>query len=449
MPDIANINKDVSKKDILLNLLFIFCISYLFQLFVRQIFQFHYEYGGQEFYHISEWLISFEGGFVRRGIRGEIVYYLYHFIGLAPYTSIIFIAAISFIFLIIFFFKEFTKQGYSIFILPFVFFLGNPILNSFWLRPDSLLVILFIVTLYLLNKKKISLLNIFLINIVSIIGILLHEIFLFIATPITILLISYYLRTAFPKKCKNLIISCLCACLCLIPTFITILFVVTNNGSGEIATTIWESWKPLPFPSDFLSWASTNEYPGAFEGMTKTMKEGLGEYSGQFIIWFYDGLYGPLLIVATVGVSYFILSNVNILNNKILWFKPQNHQNKSLISSVLFLQLAVTIPLYILGWDYGRWIFFWVTSSFAMILIIPQYTLQSVIPAFITSISDKISSWTTQILGESKGVIILLSIIMGVPFSVWGIQNYLDTSVIYILFKHISYIFKYLIIYLR
>lgn len=449
MPDTSYIKNNINKKDILLSLLFIFCTSYLLQLFVRQIFQFHYTYENQEFYHISEWLINFQGGFVRRGLRGEIIGHLHQFLGLTPYTLVIGITALSFIYLLFFFFREFIKKGYPIFILPFVFFLGNPILNSFWLRPDSLLVILFILVLYLLRKPKFNFLNIILVNLAVIIGILLHEIFIFIAVPAIILLISHHLKITFPVRSKNLIISYLYACLCLIPSFIITLLVIINNGSHETTATIWKSWKSAPFPSDFLAWASTEEYPGAFEGMTKSMQEGLYEYSGQFIAWFYEGLYGPFMVVLIIGIIYFILLNVNSLNNKILWFKPQNHQNKSYISSVLIVQLMTTIPLYILGWDYGRWIFFWVTSSFALILIIPQEILKPAIPHIITSMSDKISCWTTQILGESKGVIILLCIIIGVPFSLWGVQEYFDTSIIYILLKNISLIFKYILMTLR
>lgn len=439
----------MSKKDVLLNLLFVLTIIYLFQLFVRQLFQFQYSYENDEFYHISEWLINFEGGFVRRGIRGELISCLYHFLGFSPYLSVTFIAAASFVLLTCFFFKGFIKNGYSIFILPFVFFLGNPILNSFWLRPDSLLVILFIVMLYILRKSKFNILNLFFINALFIAAVLLHEIFIFIALPITILLVSYSLRKNFLQRCNNIFISYLYACLCLIPAFITTLFVVTNSGSPEIASTIWESWKNVPFPNDFLTWASADEYPGAFEGMTKTMQEGLSQYSGEFIVWFYEGLYGPLMIAATICTVYFILININCLNNKILCFKPQDNNNKSLISSVLILQLIAIIPLYILGWDYGRWIFFWVTSSFALILIVPADVLQQAIPRCLIVISNRVSCWTTQTLGQSKGVIVLLCIIIGVPFSLWGVQEYFDTSLIYILFKNLSIVFKYLLMALR
>ncbi|HCO66421.1 MAG TPA: hypothetical protein DIT04_01505 [Dysgonomonas sp.] len=448
MSNINNIDR-LSKKDVLLNILFIFFLCYLSQLFIRQVFQIGYNYNGVEFYHISEWLINFEGGFVRRGIRGEIILFLYNVLGLKPFTSIIIITAISFILLLYFFFSQFIKQGYPIFILPFAFFLGNPILNSFWLRPDSLLLLTFILIIYACRKNRITAPNILLINILSIFGILMHEIFIFIALPFIILLIARLINQAYNKNLKNKILSYFLAGLCLTPCIIITLLVILHNGSPAFADKILSSWNTIPFPDGFQIWSAGSQYPGAFEGMTKTMSEGLNEYSGQFINWFFNSLYGPLLILLTIGVVFFILSNINKINNRIIIFKPQDHKNKSSITSVLLIQLTAIIPLYILGWDYGRWIFFWAASSFVVLLLIPQQILHTAIPSPIIHLSDKLNNWSSSVFGESKGVVILLCLIIGVPFSVWGAQEYFDTSLIYILLKNISLLFKYILMVLR
>lgn len=74
---------------------------------------------------VSEFLINYQGGFVRRGLLGEILLHLHNNLKLSPYYSIITLSIFSYIGIVIFFVKLFIKNGYTLFILPFVFFLGN------------------------------------------------------------------------------------------------------------------------------------------------------------------------------------------------------------------------------------------------------------------------------------------------------------------------------------
>ena len=57
-------------------------------------------YGNINSWQITEWLISYDGGFVRRGIGGEIVKILSSTFGLSPSLIIIILSVISWLSLI-------------------------------------------------------------------------------------------------------------------------------------------------------------------------------------------------------------------------------------------------------------------------------------------------------------------------------------------------------------
>ena len=130
-----SVNKD--------NALSIFFILFVLALTLRLIFQLKVGYPQVE-YFLEEWMINYQGGFVRRGISGEVIYQLYNLFGISPRLAVILISLSAYLFLCLFFIKSFVKKGLPIFILPFVFFLGNPVLNDFWIKKDCLLLICFI-----------------------------------------------------------------------------------------------------------------------------------------------------------------------------------------------------------------------------------------------------------------------------------------------------------------
>ena len=130
---------------------------------------------------ITEYLINYEGGFVRRGLLGHILLLLHQMTGISPYYSIVIIALAAYLFVVFFLFKGFIKNGYPIFFLPFVAVLGNPILNGFWLRKDSLILCLFILALIIFKKKNIA--SAFVASVIMAVGILIHEALFFCGFP--------------------------------------------------------------------------------------------------------------------------------------------------------------------------------------------------------------------------------------------------------------------------
>lgn len=142
----------------------------------------------KESWNITEWLINYQAGFVRRGLLGEVILNIYKYTGISPYAVIIYLCIIVYIIFILFYIRAFILKGYSVIILPFVYFLGGPIINDFLVRKDVLVVLIFILVIYFINNKKI--LNIVFSNMLLIAGLLIHETIGFFGFPIIILLLA-------------------------------------------------------------------------------------------------------------------------------------------------------------------------------------------------------------------------------------------------------------------
>lgn len=371
----------------------------------------------KESWPITELLINYQGGFVRRGLLGEALYRIAPFIHFSPYYIIIALCLIAYLTLLYFFIRGFIKKGYSIFILPFVFFLGNPIINDFWVRKDIIQVLLFILILYLATKKGKRYL--LLTNFVLTVGILIHESIGFFALPFLALL---FYSCSHSGHARNTLKSCLTTFIQLFPALFTFVLVIYNKGTTKIAQDIWESWHAIKFPTQ----EDSATVPAAIDGISWSLEKGLS-YFINTLKNFEFGIYAPFAWLLIILSIYFILGKINHFNFKIYSYIPKSEINRAQLSSVLFLQLIAVAPLFILGWDYGRWIFLWVTSTFAIILIIPEETLSKILPSQIMVTANWINKQLDTYLSNSRSFLVLLCLIIGTPFYGWSMWNYVDT----------------------
>lgn len=402
----------------------------------------------KESWGITEWLINYQGGFVRRGLLGEVIYNLHNYIGLSPYYTIVTSCVIAYLVLIAFFVKSFLKNGYSLFILPFVFFLGGPIINGFWLRKDVLIILIFISLIhYALKKTKIS---IFVTNLIFIIGLLIHEAIGFFAFPVLLLIIYNINKTDYQKNRFKSLIICVVG---LFPSIVTFLMCLYNKGTLEISNAIWNSWKPIAFPyqtiNNFGIPPEINNYqiPAAINGLSWSFKQGISLTIETFKN-FNEGIYAPIAWFLLLLMIYFVLSNIERTQ---VWFKSgkaKNPLDKVSISNVLIFQFITILPLFILGWDYGRWVFLWVTSSFAIIILVPTKELSLIFPYCITATSLKINHILDTVFGKSREIVFLIAILIGVPACSLVFNSYFNTNALVIVLQYISNLISYMLFFI-
>lgn len=380
-------------------------------------------------WQITEFLINYEGGFVRRGLLGEFLLVLYRSIGLDPYLTILIGCTVSYTLLILFYVLSFQKKGYSLFLLPFTFFLGNPIINNFWVRKDVIIVLIFILTLYFtLKESKVSLV---LVNLLLIVGFLITENMGFFTYPILILVLNERNHREGSRFTLRSIVSSVAQ---LMPSVLVFCSVLYFKGSQLVADKIWDSWQTVPFP--FPSKPGIIA-PAAIDGISWSFSDGLNMMLNT-LGNFNDSIYAPIAWILILAILYFILSNANQLQFKIFRRVSFNAFDKSLLSNVLIFQLLTVMTLFILGWDYGRWVFYWVTTSFAIIVLVPKKLLAGMFPTFFTVWSQKLNGFLDRCLSTSKSFLLLLSLILGIPAYSWFLSSFVETSSIYVILGTLS-----------
>lgn len=285
---------------------------------------------------IGEWLINYQGGFVRRGFLGEGIYLLCNATKLSPIFIIWFICITSFFLLVKLTIIEAKDKVSLVFLLSPSVFLA-PIIGDFLIRKDILLLLIFLINLKILKSQNP---NIFFLNILNITGILIHESFAIYALPIQLFILSNKLDLFK----KNIIIF-----LKFLPSFLLFLCCFIFKGNQSQAILIHQSWidKSFLFPFESVNY----ELPlGAIKAIGWNIKDvikillsSLTEFEG--ILWI------PLIwLVTTIVLAIFFLGDYSAKDFKI----------KIFILSFQYFPFSI---LCFSGWDYGRWIFIWILSS--------------------------------------------------------------------------------------
>ena len=285
---------------------------------------------------IGEWLINYQGGFVRRGFLGEIIYFLSSSIKISPIFVIWFICLFSYFLLIKLVLKEAKGKVSSVFILSPSILLA-PVIGDFLIRKDILLMLMFLTNLKVCQSKNP---NLFLFNILNIFGTLVHESFAIYSLPIETILLSNKLRL----KGEKIIIL-----FKLLPSFLIFTICFIFKGNNNQAIHIHKSWleQPLLFPFENLQTelplGAINSIGWGIQNILNILKSSLSSFEG--IIWVPFAWFVTLILLAILFLGDFSYKDIKI---------------KFFILSVQFLPFSI---LCISGWDYGRWIFIWILSS--------------------------------------------------------------------------------------
>ena len=377
---------------------------------------------------IGEWLISYEGGFVRRGLPGEVVYLISEKFKISPIILIWFLSVLSIASL--FFIVNYFCRNYfpKYFLLSQLIILG-PISEDYLVRKDAFLVLMYGMSLFsfkAFSKKHLSKTNcILLINLLSIISILSHEAYGIWALPSLFIIFFIFEKLLKRNNLKSLFNSTLN----LSGGFIAFLLCWFFKGGKQESILIHQSWQSL---SNILpSIGALNEInpSGAIDaigwGTSQVYSSSLLSQFNLLIFWH------PAMWLLTI----FIAMRLFIGYEKDLFQKGKR--------SIICIQLLAFIPLFLFV-DIGRWIFMWISSSallfgflnttFGADKIITQINklkfseiLPNLIPAFNSP--------------EKYKMILLL---IGIPHCCWSLGRYLISNPIGFGIKNIIFYLKFL-----
>ena len=317
-----------------------------------QISKFHSFYSEYSAWQYVDWVINYQGGFVRRGLIGEILFQLHRFTNID--LDLLIFLFVSLIYLSVFYFLIKTVhyvQNSQLNILIFLspgFFI-YPIMNSEIIgRKDILFLV--VMAFFVFFEGKLNNKNLFILIILSIFFLCLsHSIFLFY-TPYILFL--YFLIRSTRGASVN-IGEIIVLLISIISIFILIFF---NQGNEFIVSRICESVR------NFTS--NDCEMSGQMYWLGNDAKSHILAQTIKPIHFVY-------YLSSLILVYFFIL--IKFYNTKLkVKFLKINKSNPVFILLILFL---LTLPVYYLGSDWGRYISISFTGAFFLFLYCLKHEL--------------------------------------------------------------------------
>ena len=318
------------KKNINLYLLYYLIILFSFAVFF--LFQKHHVANDST---ISEWLINYEGGFTKRGLIGQISFYIATMFS-ADLRDTIFIFQIlttgTYFLLIYYFLKNIEVNKVLIFAIFTPIFLLYPIAEIEVLaRKEFFIFIYFLVYTFIPIQKK---------NFKFFYKIIFFPITILIWEPVVFFILFLFFIDLVEKKINKINKSFFHQISSYIPSIIISAYIALNPISNEnhaiMANSLLENFNENCYMSCDLLKSKSSIYQ-QFEG-------NFGRYSFVILFRYF------LIFLVGFGPLFLLLSNSK-LKNKIIFFK--NFDN--LFFPFLIL-LSPVILLFAMGYDWGRWV---------------------------------------------------------------------------------------------
>ncbi len=357
---------------------------------------------GHDSFQMTECLINYAGGFVRRGLFGEIISRASGMSGIAANLLVIGTTLAAFVLLTAWFLRRASAVHPPALLISCVV-MGIPAYQDSIVRKDCLGLLALLGCLRLMRSGLPRPLAITGVNLLAGSAMLCHEAFAFYGlAPLAFL----RHRDDPDSGWKAFLLRCLALC----PSAGCFCLAALSHGSPQVAQAVNDSWMPL--------WQSlpTGETPvtepaAAIGAIGWTVDEGLGP--GLNLLT--SGLYQPTVWAALFAISFALLT----------WCVRETDDWNSArtgIASLLLVQLVFIAPLFVLGHDYGRWLFFW--SASAIMLRTCGWTA----PAFIVGrASGLMKRWRAAMPLHRHGAAEWVLLAFGIPVC-WNLAAFTIAS---------------------
>jgi hypothetical protein len=299
---------------------------------------------------VGEWLITYAGGFVRRGLPGSVIYNLADSIGLSP-TYLIWAACLLLYLALAWLVVSFCKGKFEPSLLVSPLILLGPVLGNNLVRKDIFMLVAYGLCLHIIRNRRRrgpggKMATAALINMLSMVAILSHETYGFWALPSLA-----YVLSGQNQKPTITCGDCLRSLALLLPSIVVFCTCLLFRGSPMQARQIHESWQQLvPTIRSLGTLWDTNPPDGAIQAIGWSTSKALSlPLSSLHEVS--SGLWIPAVWMLTIYLC------INLFVGR---GDPLTKAAKRMTALYQFLAI---LPLFIIGYDFGRWIFIWITSS--------------------------------------------------------------------------------------
>lgn len=342
-----------------------------------------------ETFGYSDFLINFSGGFVRRGLLGEILHWISSTTGANPKHIITLICVIAYVGVTWVFFRLLKRKGYCWWILLSPLLCG---LVYFVIRKDYTLYLILIGVCYLLrngNPAPWQRLSAF---VLSAMGLMLHEAFIFWGLPMIALILLNERKHRFINVGFIVFMLALFGLLCI------------YKGSPSIASAITESWKP--FAPEF-------HHGQSIDALAWQLKD-----TALFHLWknlgagYFGMVYWPLCFIVVYYFITFFFSAFQPAGSRF------GHEERTNLSCTFLFTSICMLPMFaFLSCDYGRLFQYITIASFAIFFIIHRNVQERLFPCKIKNVIARFNSIFESLLPPSKGLLAVLLLTIGIsPF---------------------------------
>lgn len=361
---------------------------------------------GAESWQMTEWLIHYADGFVRRGLAGSVLLWLSQHTGIAANQWVIAASLACHVSLVVWLLRKATRL-FPVALLLSGMMAGFPPLQDCIVRKDSAGLLCLIACLAIQHRVRQVWLRGVALNVVACVAILIHESFVFYGLAALVLTRgtgdAMESATGWIRRSMTLLPAAACLAL-------TVLF----HGTRETSRAIHQALMPL-WTTIHPAGTPPTEPTAAIDAISWNLRDGIA-----LTMPIYQS--GPYQIVcwSTVFLATFCL---------VLWFSrhhpdPRRTSRRDLtpLAALLVLQLACISPLFILGIDYGRWLFFWTTGT-----------------AILTTCGHRAPAWLERLVARSIHGVRLerlldtwrarpwILLVFGVPVC-WSLRNFLTAG---------------------
>lgn len=313
-------------------------ISFLiWPVFIAFVFYYFEEmtHGGND-WKTGDWLINFNGGAVRRGLIGNLLFYISEF-G-PPLKWLTFLVQVVFYFFIFFFTQRIylmRERGAEWLLLlfspAFIFFPFYDYQGGF--RKEILVFVSFLILAHSYAKRDLSGKTIIASFVLFLLSVFSHEL-----AALTLPFFGYILYRSYHSGLINRRFALVSMLMFSVAALSSLLFAVTFPGGADVSRQICASAISKGFSIDICG--------GAIEWLRFDSQYGLSRVADQMPQYVF--VYFPLAILATLP----------------LFISDWSRKN----AAILLIGLGFLLPLFVIALDWGRWLHIYVFFVFILML---------------------------------------------------------------------------------
>ena len=368
---------------------------------------------GQSFFSwdVTEFMINYQGGYVRRGFLGEILYKINEcFPAFDPRWAIFCVSLFCFFVFICFILRKFKENDFCWWILP----LNICVSGAFSIvRKDYLCMLLVLFVLYSFNKIKIVGWRYLLLSVLLILSLNLHECVFFIIGGFMLLAMYRDSDSKFGWRLWGIF------------SLIVTMGLVCMSKGNEVARQIWNSWGA--FHSEFVDTHPATSINAIGWNCVDTFQFHIRE---NFLI----SLYGVRLWFSKPLIWCFILFVLpNIIFIRRGWQANRQSMEVKRMLSIMLFQFASLLPMFtVLSCDGSRICFYWTISSMLIYFYMPADKCMQIIPSIVQRIAAKIQK--IVIFRNSVAWSLIVMLFLSITTAGTNLYSFFSNSVVGVYF---------------